>query len=65
MNLSYLIIGAGATGGCIGGFLSACGKDVTFIARGRQLDAMKTKGLTISKMTQGYFSLSSSTISAA
>ena len=49
MNLSYLIIGAGATGGCIGGFLSACGKDVTFIARGRQLDAMKTKGLTISR----------------
>lgn len=49
MNLSYLIIGAGATGGCIGGYLAASGKSVALIARGEQLQKIKQSGLTIEK----------------
>lgn len=43
----YLIIGTGGTGGVIGGYLAKAGKDVTFIARGTHLKAIKEKGLRI------------------
>lgn len=46
-ELKYLVIGAGGTGGPIGGFLAKAGKDVSLIARGRHLEAMKTCGLEI------------------
>lgn len=45
--MKYLVIGAGGTGGCIGGFLSAGGKDVTFIARNAHLKALKQNGILI------------------
>ncbi|MFQ5622262.1 MAG: 2-dehydropantoate 2-reductase [Paracoccaceae bacterium] len=41
------IMGAGALGGYFGGRLAAAGFDVTFIARGAHLAAMKTTGLKI------------------
>jgi len=43
--LKYLVIGAGGTGGCIGGYMSRAGKDVTLIARGSHLEAIKNNGL--------------------
>ena len=43
--MKYVIIGAGGTGGAIGGFLSRAGKDTTLIARGPHLTAMQKKGL--------------------
>lgn len=43
--MKYLIIGAGGTGGSIGGFLTRAGKDVTLIARGAHLAAMRKDGL--------------------
>ena len=46
-NLKYMIIGAGGTGGAIGAHLAHAGRDVAFIARGRQLDAMKRSGLRL------------------
>lgn len=45
--MKYLIIGAGGTGGTVGGYLAAGGKDVTLIARGRHLAAMQEHGLRI------------------
>ena len=42
-----MIIGTGGTGGAIGAHLAHAGNDVTFIARGRQLEAMKTGGLRL------------------
>ncbi len=45
--MKYLVIGTGGVGGCIGGFLAKAGEDVTFIARGRHLNAMKENGLKI------------------
>lgn len=46
-GLKYMIIGAGGTGGAIGAHLAHAGNDVTFIARGRQLEAMKAGGLRL------------------
>ena len=46
-SLKYMIIGTGGTGGAIGGHLANAGRDVTFIARGRQLEAMRTGGLRL------------------
>jgi len=43
----YLIIGTGGTGGPIGAYLASAGKDVTFIARGDNLDAIKKRGLRV------------------
>lgn len=51
--MKYLIIGAGGTGGCIGGYLSSIGKDVSFIARGAHLKAIKEKGLIIHSLQNG------------
>lgn len=44
--MKYLVIGAGGTGGCIGGYMSKAGKDVTLIARGKHLEAMNQNGLS-------------------
>jgi 2-dehydropantoate 2-reductase len=41
------VVGAGAIGGFLGGWLSAAGEDVTFIARGANLDAITTHGMRV------------------
>jgi 2-dehydropantoate 2-reductase len=41
------IMGSGGVGGYFGGRLAAAGADVTFIARGAHLEALKTRGLRI------------------
>ena len=51
--MKYLIIGAGGTGACIGGYLAHNGHDVTFIARDNHLSAMKECGLTIHSKKHG------------
>lgn len=43
--MRYMIIGAGGTGGAIGSHLAHAGHDVTFIARGKHLETMKSHGL--------------------
>ena len=48
-KLTYLIIGAGGTGGAIGSHMAQAGHDVTFIARDRHLAAMKENGLRVSR----------------
>lgn len=53
--MKYLIIGTGGTGGAVGGFLAAAGYDVTFIARGAHLAAMKEKGLVVKSGIKGEF----------
>ena len=45
--MNYLIIGPGGTGGVVGGFLAAAGKDVAFFARGAHLAAMRENGLRL------------------
>lgn len=50
INMKYLIIGAGGTGGVTGYYMKKAGKDVTLIARGEHLKAIREQGLTLEKM---------------
>ncbi|MGH9298495.1 MAG: ketopantoate reductase family protein [Acidimicrobiales bacterium] len=45
--MRYVILGAGAIGGAIGGRLSQHGHDVILIARGAHLDMLRSKGLEL------------------
>lgn len=44
-RVRYVIIGAGAVGGTIGGLMAEAGHDVVLVARGAHLDALRTGGL--------------------
>ena len=46
INMKYLIIGAGGTGGVTGYYMKKAGKDVTLIARGEHLKKIQKQGLT-------------------
>jgi 2-dehydropantoate 2-reductase len=45
--MKIAIVGAGAIGGYLGARLSAAGEDVTFIARNRNLEAIRTQGFRL------------------
>ena len=45
--MRIVIFGAGGVGGYFGAKLALSGVDVTFVARGVHLEAIRTKGLTI------------------
>ncbi len=51
--MKYLIVGTGGTGACIGSFLAEKGKDVTFIARGKHLEAIEQRGLFVLSPKRG------------
>jgi 2-dehydropantoate 2-reductase len=46
-TMRIAVMGAGGQGGLFGSLLSQVGHEVTFIARGRNLEALKKNGLTI------------------
>ncbi len=45
--MKFCIVGAGAIGGFVGAKLAAAGEDVTFIARRKNLDAIRANGMTV------------------
>lgn len=45
--MKFAIVGTGGTGGSIGAYLALAGNDVTFIARGKHLEAIRERGLTL------------------
>ncbi|MCA3000493.1 MAG: 2-dehydropantoate 2-reductase [Burkholderiales bacterium] len=45
--MKFCIVGAGAIGGFVGARLAAAGEDVTFIARWKNLDAIRARGMTV------------------
>ena len=47
------MMGSGGVGGFFGGRLANTGCDVTFIARGKHLEALRRNGLTIESDAQG------------
>ena len=51
--MKYVVVGAGGTGGCLGGFLAEQGHDVTLIARNRHLDAIRRNGLILKSCSLG------------
>ena len=54
--MRILVMGAGGLGGYFGGLLAHSGADVTFIARGANLQALQTRGLTV-RSVNGNFAL--------
>ena len=54
------VMGTGGTGGYFGGLLARAGEDVTFIARGNHLEAIRKSGLAIKSVLSGDFSISAS-----
>ena len=45
--MKVAVVGAGAIGGYLGGWLAAAGEDVTFIARGANLQAIRANGMRV------------------
>ncbi|CAN5611030.1 2-dehydropantoate 2-reductase N-terminal domain-containing protein [soil metagenome] len=45
--MRYVVFGAGAIGGVVGGRLAEHGRDVVFVARGAHLDALRADGLLL------------------
>lgn len=56
VRLKVAVVGVGAVGGYFGGLLAKGGADVSFIARGELLRALRAKGLTV-KSGKGDFSI--------
>ena len=56
-KLSYLIVGTGGVGGCIAGFLALAGKEVSCIARGEHLEALRSNGLRLHSDLKGEHTL--------
>jgi 2-dehydropantoate 2-reductase len=55
--MKVAVIGAGGTGGFFGGLLARAGHEVTFVARGAQLDAIRSNGLTVNSRLAGNFTV--------
>jgi 2-dehydropantoate 2-reductase len=53
--MKFAILGSGAVGGYFGAKLARAGQDVTFIARGAHLEAIRSKGLEVRSATLGDF----------
>jgi 2-dehydropantoate 2-reductase len=53
--MRFAILGSGAVGGYFGAKLANAGQDVTFIARGAHLDAIRSKGLAVQSAKLGDF----------
>ncbi|MDR2148274.1 MAG: ketopantoate reductase family protein [Tannerella sp.] len=54
-NIKYLIVGTGGVGGNMAGFLAHNGCDVTCIARGKHLEAIRNNGLRLKSSLKGDF----------
>jgi 2-dehydropantoate 2-reductase len=52
--MNFTIVGAGATGGWLGGRLSRAGETVTLVARGAHLAAMRARGLRITEAEEEF-----------
>jgi 2-dehydropantoate 2-reductase len=51
------VVGVGGTGGYFGGLLARAGENVTFIARGNNLEALRARGLTVESRLAGAFTV--------
>src|SRR5262245_49986612 len=54
--MKIAIMGSGGLGGYLGGCMTQAGQEVTFIARGQQLEALRNKGLRV-RSHQGEFQI--------
>lgn len=52
--MKFAIYGAGGVGGYFGGKLAQIGEDVTFIARGKNLEALRISGLRVDSIQENF-----------
>lgn len=45
--MRFCVVGAGAIGGYLGGWLAAAGEEVSFLARGANLEALRSRGIRV------------------
>jgi 2-dehydropantoate 2-reductase len=55
--MKIVVMGAGSLGGFYGALLARAGHDVTFVARGRSLEALQANGLRIASKLAGDFTV--------
>ena len=55
--MNVLVMGSGAVGGYYGGVLRHAGNEVTFVARGDHLAAIRERGLRVESVTSGSFTV--------
>ena len=55
--MRFAILGSGAVGGYFGAKLAKAGQDVTFIARGPHLEAIRQRGLEVKSAKLGDFTV--------
>ncbi|CAN5814544.1 2-dehydropantoate 2-reductase [soil metagenome] len=55
--MNIVVMGAGSLGGFYGALLARAGNDVTFVARGKTLEALRTNGLTVNSKLAGVFTI--------
>ncbi len=55
--MKFAVVGAGAVGGYYGARLAQAGQDVTFIARGAHLEAIRSRGLEVRSPALGDFTV--------
>jgi 2-dehydropantoate 2-reductase len=55
--MKIAVMGAGGVGGYFGGLLARHGHDVTFVARGAHLNAIRRNGLRVESMNDGTFTV--------
>ena len=51
--MRIVVMGSGGTGGFFGAKLARAGEDVTFVARGAHLEAIRTQGLRVKSAPEG------------
>ena len=56
-HMKVAVIGTGAVGGYFGGLLARAGHNVTFVARGAHLAAIKKNGLVVESQLDGTFTV--------
>ena len=52
--MRFLVVGTGGVGGYFGAKLANAGEDVSFVARGKHLEAMKQHGLKVKSATEAF-----------
>ena len=56
--MKIAVMGTGGVGGYFGGLLARAGNDVTFVARGAHLQAIRERGLRVESANDGIFTVS-------
>ncbi|MBC7674554.1 MAG: 2-dehydropantoate 2-reductase, partial [Rhodoferax sp.] len=60
--MRIIVVGSGGTGGYFGAKLARAGHDVTFVARGAHLEAIKKNGLRIRSAVEGEWSVNAKVV---